>query len=40
MTHPTRTCLGTDADLEAFNALMPNYYYYDQAGYPKPPVAN
>ena len=40
MTHPTRTCLVTDADLEAFNALMPNYYYYDQAGYPKTPVAN
>ena len=40
MTHPTRTCLVTDADLEAFNALMPNYYYYDQAGYPRTPVAN
>ena len=40
MTHPTRTCLVTDADLEAFNQLMPNYYYYDQAGYPRTPVAN
>ena len=37
MTHPTRTCLVTDADLEAFNQLMPNYYYYDQAGYPRSP---
>ncbi len=40
MSHPTRTCLVTDADLEAFNALMPNYYCYDQAGYPRTPVAN
>ena len=37
MTHPTRTCLVTDADLEAFNQLIPNYYYYDQAGYPRTP---
>ena len=33
----TRTCLVTDADLEAFNQLIPNYYYYDQAGYPRTP---
>lgn len=37
MTYPTRTCLVTDADLEAFNELMPNYYYFDHAAFPKTP---
>ena len=37
MTYPTRTCLVTDADLEAFNELMPNYYYFDQASFPRTP---
>ncbi len=39
MTYPTRTCLVTDADLEAFNQLMPNYYFYDHASFPKTPAA-
>lgn len=39
MTYPTRTCLVTDGDLEAFNELMPNYYYYDHAAFPKTPAA-
>lgn len=38
MTYPTRTCLVTDADLEAFNQLMPNYYYFDTASFPRTPV--
>ena len=37
MTYPTRTCLVTDADLEAFNELMPNYYYFDHSAYPRTP---
>ena len=37
MTYPTRTCLITDADLEAFNQLMPNYYFFDHASFPKTP---
>lgn len=36
-TYPTRTCLITDADLEAFNELMPGYYYFDHASYPASP---
>ena len=39
LTYPTRTCLITDADLEAFNELMPNYYYFDHAAFPKTPTA-
>lgn len=39
LTYPTRTCLITDADLEAFNELMPNYYYYDQGSFPRTPAA-
>lgn len=39
MTHPTRTCLVTDADLEAFNELMPNYYYFDHDSFPRTPAA-
>lgn len=39
MTYPTRTCLVTDAALEEFNQLMPNYYYYDHASFPKTPAA-
>lgn len=38
LTYPTRTCLITDADLEAFNELMPNYYYFDQNSFPRTPV--
>lgn len=38
LTYPTRTCLITDADLEAFNELMPNYYYFDHNSFPKTPV--
>lgn len=38
LTHPTRTCLVTDADLEAFNELIPNYYYYDHTAFPRTPV--
>ena len=38
LTYPTRTCLITDADLEAFNELMPNYYYFDQASFPRTPT--
>ena len=37
LTHPTRTCLITDAALEEFNQLMPNYYYFDQDSFPKTP---
>ena len=37
LTYPTRTCLVTDADLEAFNELMPNYYYFDHSSFPKTP---
>lgn len=39
LTYPTRTCLVTDADLEAFNELMPNYYYFDHSSFPKTPAA-
>ena len=39
LTYPTRTCLVTDGDLEAFNELMPNYYYFDRAGTPRTPEA-
>ena len=39
LTYPTRTCLITDADLEAFNELMPNYYYFDHDNFPKTPEA-
>ena len=38
MTYPTRTCLITDADLEAFNELMPGYYCFDQDSFPRTPV--
>ena len=38
LTYPTRTCLITDADLEDFNQLMPNYYYFDHNSFPKTPV--
>lgn len=38
LTYPTRTCLVKDADLEAFNELMPNYYYFDQASFPRTPA--
>lgn len=37
LTYPTRTCLITDAALEEFNELMPNYYYFDHAGFPRTP---
>lgn len=37
MTYPTRTCLVTDAALEEFNQLMPNYYFYDHSSFPKTP---
>lgn len=40
LTYPTRTCLITDADLEAFNELMPNYYYFDHASFPRTPEGN
>lgn len=39
MTYPTRTCLVTDAELEAFNELMPNYYYFDHDSFPRTPEA-
>lgn len=39
LTYPTRTCLVTDADLEAFNELMPNYYYFDHSSFPSTPDA-
>lgn len=39
LTYPTRTCLITDADLEAFNELMPGYYFYDKASFPRTPAA-
>ena len=37
LTYPTRTCLVTDAFLNEFNLLMPNYYYYDHESVPATP---
>ena len=39
MLAEARTCLITDADLEAFNQEVPNYYYYDHSAFPKTPTA-
>ena len=39
MTYPTRTCLVTDAFLNDFNLLMPNYYYFDHEAFPATPEA-
>ena len=38
MTYPTRTCLVTDAFLNEFNLLMPNYYYFDHDSFPDTPA--
>ena len=35
----TRTCLFTDAQLNEFNLLMPNYYYFDHDAFPSTPEA-
>ena len=37
LTYPTRTCLFTDAQLNEFNILMPNYYYFDHEAFPSTP---
>ena len=37
LTYPTRTCLFTDAQLNEFNLLMPNYYYFDHESVPETP---
>lgn len=39
LTYPTRTCLVTDAFLNEFNLLMPNYYYFDHEAVPETPDA-
>ena len=39
LTYPTRTCLFTDAQLNEFNLLMPNYYYFDHESVPETPEA-
>lgn len=39
LTYPTRTCLFTDAQLNEFNLLMPNYYYFDHEAFPSTPEA-
>ena len=39
LTEGARTCLVTDAYLEAFNQQNPNYYYFDHAAVPKTPAA-
>ena len=38
MTAEARTCLVTDAYLEAFNQENPNYYYYDRSSAPATPA--
>lgn len=38
LTEDARTCLVTDAYLEAFNQQNPNYYFYDHASFPKTPA--
>ncbi len=38
LTYPTRTCLVTDAFLNDFNLLMPNYYYFDHEAVPSTPA--
>ena len=38
LTYPTRTCLVTDAFLNDFNLLMPNYYYFDHEAFPSTPT--
>lgn len=38
LTYPTRTCLVTDAFLNDFNLLMPNYYYFDHEAVPATPT--
>ena len=38
LTYPTRTCLVTDAFLNEFNLLMPNYYYFDHEAFPETPT--
>lgn len=38
LTYPTRTCLFTDAQLNEFNLLMPNYYYFDHEAFPSTPT--
>ena len=38
LTYPTRTCLFTDAQLNEFNLLMPNYYYFDHEDFPSTPT--
>ena len=38
LTYPTRTCLVTDAFLNEFNLLMPNYYYFDHEAFPSTPT--
>ena len=39
LTYPTRTCLFTDAQLNEFNLLMPNYYSFDHESVPETPEA-